>query len=99
MCLLSNNIHDYYFISQGKTTIPNVDDGEEFRITDVSFLHGFGLLYVERFNKLTAFDGDSFSQHRVLERSANYQLYFSSVVYIGSTVQRLVVLLKIERLK
>lgn len=37
MCLLSNNIHDYHFVSQGKTTIPNVDDGEEFRITDVSF--------------------------------------------------------------
>lgn len=37
MCLLSNNVHDYHFVSQGKTTIPNVDDGEEFRITDVSF--------------------------------------------------------------
>lgn len=36
MCLLSNNITDYYFVSQGKTTIPSVDDGEEMLITDVS---------------------------------------------------------------
>lgn len=35
-CLLSNNITDYYFVSQGKTTIPSVDDGEELTITDVS---------------------------------------------------------------
>lgn len=34
--LLSNNIMDYYYVAQGKTTIPNVDDGEEFIITDVS---------------------------------------------------------------
>lgn len=36
MCTLSNNIMDYYVVSQGKTTIPNVDDGEEFKDTDVS---------------------------------------------------------------
>lgn len=36
MCLLSNNIMDYHFIAQGKTTIPNVDDGEECVLTDVS---------------------------------------------------------------
>jgi len=35
MCLLSNDVHDYYFVSQGKTTIPNVDDGEECLLTDV----------------------------------------------------------------
>lgn len=35
MCLLSNNIQDYYFVSQGKTTIPGLDDGEEFQLTDV----------------------------------------------------------------
>lgn len=34
-CLLSNNIMDYHIVSQGKTTIPNVDDGEEFNLTDV----------------------------------------------------------------
>ena len=36
--LLSNDIHDYYFVSQGKTDIPNVDDAEEMRLTDVSSL-------------------------------------------------------------
>lgn len=33
--MLSNNIMDYYVVSQGKTTIPNVDDGEEMTLTDV----------------------------------------------------------------
>lgn len=36
MCLLSNNVHDYYFVSQGKTTIPGLDDGDELLVTDVS---------------------------------------------------------------
>jgi hypothetical protein len=27
---------DYYIVSQGKTTIPSVDDGEEMGFTDVS---------------------------------------------------------------
>lgn len=36
MCFLSNNIYDYYNVSQGKITIPNVDDGEECLATDVS---------------------------------------------------------------
>jgi len=33
--MLSENIHDYYYVSQGKTTIPGMDDGEEFQLTDV----------------------------------------------------------------
>lgn len=36
MCFLSDNIYDYYNVSQGKITIPNMDDGEEFALTDVS---------------------------------------------------------------
>jgi len=37
MCLLSKNrISDFYYVSQGKTRIPGVNDGEEFQITDVS---------------------------------------------------------------
>lgn len=36
MCILSDNIYDYYNVSQGKVTIPNMDDGEEFSLTDVS---------------------------------------------------------------
>ncbi|OQR72717.1 myosin heavy chain [Tropilaelaps mercedesae] len=35
--LLSNDIHDYYYVSQGKTEIPNVDDGEEMGLTDEAF--------------------------------------------------------------
>lgn len=34
-CFLSEDIHDYYNVAQGKITIPGVDDGEEFRLTDV----------------------------------------------------------------
>lgn len=34
-CLLSNDIYDYRIVSQGKTTIPSVDDGAEFEDTDV----------------------------------------------------------------
>lgn len=33
--MLSNDIMDYHVVSQGKTTIPNVDDGEEMELTDV----------------------------------------------------------------
>lgn len=39
MCFLSDNIYDYYNVSQGKITIPNMDDGEEFTLTDVSFMY------------------------------------------------------------
>jgi hypothetical protein len=34
MCALSDNIYDYPTVSQGKLTIPNVDDGEELELTD-----------------------------------------------------------------
>lgn len=36
MCYLSNNIYDYYNVSQGKITVPNMDDGEECALMDVS---------------------------------------------------------------
>jgi len=36
--MLSNNIYDYNNVSQGKITIPGMDDGEEFQLTDVSFM-------------------------------------------------------------
>lgn len=38
MCMLSGTIMDYTFVAQGKTTIPNVDDGEECQLTDVRTL-------------------------------------------------------------
>lgn len=34
--MLSNDIYDYNNVAQGKITIPNVDDGEECGLTDVS---------------------------------------------------------------
>ncbi|XP_058126015.1 myosin heavy chain, muscle isoform X1 [Anopheles ziemanni] len=37
MCFLSNDIYDYNSVSQGKITIPNVDDGEECQLTDEAF--------------------------------------------------------------
>ena len=43
MCALSDNIYDYYNVSQGKITIPNVDDGEELQLTDVSKIDGLPL--------------------------------------------------------
>lgn len=33
--MLTDNIMDYYFVAQGKTTIPGVDDAEELTLTDV----------------------------------------------------------------
>lgn len=36
MCQLSNNVYDYVFVSQGKITVPGIDDSEEVVLTDVS---------------------------------------------------------------
>lgn len=33
--MLTGVITDYVFVSQGKTSIPGVDDGEELELTDV----------------------------------------------------------------
>lgn len=38
---------DYYFVAQGKTTIPNVDDGEECTLTDVRPITGFLVSMIE----------------------------------------------------
>jgi myosin heavy subunit len=35
LTMLTDNIMDYYFVAQGKTTIPGVDDAEELTLTDV----------------------------------------------------------------
>ncbi|GAB6026685.1 hypothetical protein CHUAL_013196 [Chamberlinius hualienensis] len=35
--LLSDNIRDYHYVSQGKVDIPSVDDGEEMSLTDQAF--------------------------------------------------------------
>ncbi|XP_029675373.1 myosin heavy chain, muscle isoform X9 [Formica exsecta] len=54
-CLLTNDITDYYFVSQGKTTIPNVDDGEECLLTDQAFdVLGFTQEEKDNIYKITA---------------------------------------------
>lgn len=35
-CFLSDNIYDYVNVSQGKITVPGIDDGEESQLADVS---------------------------------------------------------------
>lgn len=35
-CLLSNDIYQYHYVSQGKITVASIDDSEEFILTDVS---------------------------------------------------------------
>ncbi|XP_025262948.1 myosin heavy chain, muscle isoform X22 [Camponotus floridanus] len=54
-CLLSENIYDYYNVSQGKITIPNVDDGEECLLTDQAFdVLGFTQEEKDNIYKITA---------------------------------------------
>jgi hypothetical protein len=45
MCFLSDNIYDYNTVSQGKITIPNVDDSEELQLTDVSKMERLLVFY------------------------------------------------------
>lgn len=55
MCYLSNDIYDYYNVSQGKVTIPNVDDGEECALTDEAFnILGFTQDEKDNIYKITA---------------------------------------------
>lgn len=39
LCFLGTHISTYPTISQGKTRIPGVNDGEEFELVDVSHKH------------------------------------------------------------
>ncbi|XP_055295507.1 myosin heavy chain, muscle isoform X5 [Sitodiplosis mosellana] len=55
MCSLSENIYDYYNVSQGKITIPSMDDGEEFTLTDQAFdILGFTKEEKENVYRITA---------------------------------------------
>ncbi|XP_054257732.1 myosin heavy chain, muscle isoform X7 [Macrosteles quadrilineatus] len=55
MCLLTDNVNDYHFVSQGKTTIPGVDDGLEFELTDQAFdVLGFTQQEKDDIYKITA---------------------------------------------
>ncbi|XP_056637452.1 myosin heavy chain, muscle isoform X28 [Diorhabda sublineata] len=54
-CLLSNDIYQYHYVSQGKITVPNMDDGEEFQLTDEAFdILGFSQEEKSNVYKITA---------------------------------------------
>ena len=36
-CLLSDDIYDYHFVSQGKTSVPSIDDNEDMEFTHDAF--------------------------------------------------------------
>ena len=36
-CLLSNDIYDYHFVSQGKTKVQSIDDNEDLEFTHEAF--------------------------------------------------------------
>lgn len=36
--MLDDNIRKYHFVSQAEITVPGMDDAEEMKVTDVSFL-------------------------------------------------------------
>lgn len=39
ICLLSNDIYDYHFVSQGKVTVPSIDDKEDMQFTHVIIIN------------------------------------------------------------
>ncbi|BFF94362.1 myosin heavy chain muscle [Drosophila madeirensis] len=55
MCFLSDNIYDYFNVSQGKVTVPSIDDGEEFQMADQAFdILGFTKQEKEDVYRITA---------------------------------------------
>merc|ERR1712131_250609 len=54
-CLLSNDVYDYWWVSQGKTTVPSIDDKEDMMFADEAF-GILGFTSDEKYNiyKLTA---------------------------------------------
>uniref|UniRef100_T1DG60 Putative myosin heavy chain n=1 Tax=Cupiennius salei TaxID=6928 RepID=T1DG60_CUPSA len=55
ICLLSDDIYDYHFVSQGKVEIPGVDDAREMKDTDTAFdILGFNQQYKDEIYKITA---------------------------------------------
>jgi len=55
MCKLSNNIHDYHFVSQGKVTVASIDDAEDMEFCDTAFdTLGFSQAEKDEVYKITA---------------------------------------------
>ncbi|KAK3868076.1 hypothetical protein Pcinc_026511 [Petrolisthes cinctipes] len=54
-CLLSDDIYDYHYVSQGKVTVPSIDDGEDMQFCDDAFdVLGFSKRDKEEVYKVTA---------------------------------------------
>ncbi|KAG0710436.1 Myosin heavy chain, muscle [Chionoecetes opilio] len=54
-CLLSNDIYDYHFVSQGKVTVPSIDDKEDMQFCHEAFdILGFNKTQVSDVYKITA---------------------------------------------
>ncbi|XP_032591842.1 myosin heavy chain, muscle isoform X3 [Drosophila grimshawi] len=55
ICGLSDNIYDYHIVSQGKVTVPSIDDNEEMNLTDQAFdILGFTKEEKENVYRITA---------------------------------------------
>ncbi|XP_042212127.1 myosin heavy chain, muscle-like isoform X2 [Homarus americanus] len=55
MCFLSDDIYDYHYVSQGKVTVPSIDDGEDMQFCHDAFdILGFTPTEVEDVYKITA---------------------------------------------
>lgn len=88
MCLLSNNIRDYHFVSQGKTTIPGLDDGEELLVTDVSACFstvGSTLVYKPSVSSIRAHQSWPNSANRPL-RATCFSVFVICLNYVAATL-------------
>ncbi|MCE2155620.1 hypothetical protein GPU83_09440, partial [Streptococcus thermophilus] len=55
MCLLSDDIYDYHYVSQGKVTVPSIDDGEDMQFChDAFFILNFTKEEIDNIYKITA---------------------------------------------
>lgn len=74
MCFLSNNIYDYYNVSQGKITVPGIDDAEELQAADVSFT-----LKICLCSTLNVFNSNTCSYHQFSQKYT--KLYVSEIFH------------------
>ena len=53
-CLLTDDIYDYSYVSQGKVSVQSIDDNEELEFTDNAF-DVIGFSYEEKVGDLSGF--------------------------------------------
>ncbi|KAK8736466.1 hypothetical protein OTU49_005019 [Cherax quadricarinatus] len=55
LCKLSDDIYDYHYVSQGKVTVPSIDDGEDMQFCHDAFdILGFSKQEIDEVYKITA---------------------------------------------